>query len=207
MAQDDTVVIVDDDEGVRESLRVLLNSAGYATETYASGFEFLETLNGSLRGCVLLDGLMPKMSGSEVQKSLIANGSSLPVIVITGGGDMAMVVQAMKSGAIDCLEKPFEAKELFGSVNYALSVAEDGESQKSIRASMQRNLERLTEREREVMAQLVAGRSKVGIADELRYSVQTVEIYRARVMEKMGACRLPQLMRMAFIAGMQIPDK
>jgi len=206
MARDYIVVIVDDDEAVRESVQALLDSAGYATDTYASGFEFLEALDGSLQGCVLLDGWMPRMSGSEVQERLNANGSNLPVIVITGNGDMAMAVQAMKSGAIDFLEKPFEEEQLFESVKNALSVAEDGESQRAISADVQRNLERLTERERDVMAQLVAGRRMSEIADELGYSLRTVEIYRARVMGKMGAYRLPQLMRMAFIAGMHIPD-
>ena len=206
MARDYIVFIVDDDEAVRESLQALLESAGYATDTYDSGFELLEALDGNLKGCVLVDGCMPKMSGLEVQERLNANGSNIPVIVITGSGDMAMAVQAMKSGATDFLEKPFEEEQLFESVKNALSVAEDGESQRAISADVQRNLERLTERERDVMAQLVAGRRMSEIADELGYSLRTVEIYRARVMGKMGAYRLPQLMRMAFIAGMHIPD-
>lgn len=206
MARDFTIFIVDDDEAVRESLQALLESAGYATETYASGIEFLETLDGSSKGCVLLDGWMPAMNGAEVQERLIANGSKLPVIVITGSGDMAMAVRAMTSGAIDFLEKPFEEEQLFGSVKNALSFAKDGEGQKATGADVQRNLERLTELERNVMAKLVGGKSLSEIADALDCGPQTVEIYRAQVMEKMGAHRLPQLMRMAFIAGIQIPD-
>ena len=204
MSQNRTVFIVDDDEAVRDSLDVLLEAAGYATETFESGKVFLEACKSDKSGCVLLDVRMPQMSGLEVLERLRASRPDLPVIMMTGHGDVAMAVGAMKSGAVDFVEKPFQDEPLLASVESALSIAEQQDQQQAMSTEARHHLERLTPRERDVLEQLVIGRPNKVIAHELGCSPRTVEVHRARVMEKMNARSLSHLVRMALSAGIDV---
>jgi len=197
-----SVVVIDDDEAVLDSLRVLLESEGFHVETFERASAFLQHFEGRLPGCLVTDVRMPDMDGLELLQALSARGPMPPVIVITGHGEVAMAVQAMKLGARDFLEKPFDPVDLMASIRKSLSgtataVVADRE--------IAQRLARLTPREREVLEQLVIGRSNKGIARELAISPRTVEIHRARVMEKMRAESLSQLVRMAVAAGID-PD-
>lgn len=201
MTQDHTVFIVDDDEAVRDSLEILLEASGYATESYASGPDILAACESAGNGCVLLDVRMPGMSGLEVQERLQTVRPDLPVIIITGHGDVAMAVRAMKAGAFDFVEKPFHEESLLESIQIALSIAERATRRHEIGELARRNLERLTPREHDVLEHLVTGQPNKVIAYELGCSPRTVEIHRARVMEKMEARNLPHLVRMAIAMG------
>jgi two-component system response regulator FixJ len=185
------VVVIDDDEAVLDSVRVLL-------ELEASGF--LQRCEGKLPGCLVTDVRMPDMDGLELLQALAARGPLPPVIVITGHGDVPLAVQAMKLGARDFIEKPFDTADLMTSIRECLIETANSTAMNPDREISQR-LERLTPREREVLEQLVIGRSNKAIARELAISPRTVEIHRARVMEKMCAGSLSQLVRMAFAAG------
>jgi two-component system, LuxR family, response regulator FixJ len=194
------VVVIDDDEAVLDSLRVLLEAEGFDVETFERASTFLQRFEGKLAGCLVTDIRMPEMDGLELLQALAARGPLPPVIVITGHGEVPLAVQAMKLGARDFIEKPFDTAELMTSIRGALrgtansaAVVTDPE--------IARRLARLTQREREVLEQLVIGRSNKAIARQLAISPRTVEIHRARVMEKMRAASLSQLVRMAFAAG------
>jgi two-component system response regulator FixJ len=199
-----SVVVVDDDEAVLDSVRVLLESEGFHVETFERARAFLQRFEGRLPSCLVTDVRMPDMDGLELLQALSARGSLPPVIVITGHGEVAMAVQAMKLGARDFLEKPFDTADLVTSVRDALTRAETAGAVVADREIGPR-LAELTPREREVLEQLVIGRSNKGIARELMISPRTVEIHRARVMEKMRADSLSQLVRMALAAGID-PD-
>jgi two-component system, LuxR family, response regulator FixJ len=199
-----SVVVIDDDEAVLDSLRVLLESEGFEVETFARASAFLERFEGKFPGCLVTDVRMPDMDGLELLQALSARGSLPAVIVITGHGEVAMAVQAMKLGARDFLEKPFDPADLIASIRKSLSGTTPAAAVAANREMAQR-LARLTPREREVLEQLVIGRSNKGIARELAISPRTVEIHRARVMEKMRAESLSQLVRMAVAAGID-PD-
>lgn len=205
MEQSYSVYIVDDDEAVRDSLQVLLDAVGYETAAFACGPDFLDACDASLKGCVLLDVRMPQMSGLEVQERLRAVRPDLPVIIITGHGDIAMAVGAMKAGALDFVEKPFHEETLLASIESALKQAEQSDRQHALSADAQRGIERLTPRERDVLEQLVIGRPNKVIAYELGCSPRTVEIHRARIMEKTGARSLSHLVRLSLAAGID-PD-
>jgi len=193
------VAIIDDDEAVLDSLRMLLGGEGFQVETFERARTFLERSEGRLPGCLVTDVRMPDLDGLELLRALAARGPLPPVIVITGHGDVPMAVQAMKLGARDFLEKPFEPRALLASVRAALSATAMPAA--SADPQMHRRLELLTPREQEVLEQLVIGRTNKAIARALAISPRTVEIHRARVMEKMGAESLPQLVRIAFAAG------
>jgi two-component system response regulator FixJ len=201
------VVIVDDDEAIRDSLSVLLETRGFAVQTYASGPDVLGAHQPSWQGCLLLDVRMPGMDGLEVQKELEARENHMPVIIMTAHGDVPLAVRAMKAGAVDFLEKPIEPEQLLSCVRTALrrnpkrSQAPGGDDLELI----EKRLGLLTAREREVLDCLVRGRSNKLIAYELDISPRTVEMHRARVMQKMEAQSLSQLVRMALAIGIE-PD-
>ena len=198
MPEQAQVVVIDDDEGVLDSLGVLLAAEGFRVATYGSARAFLEGQTAGPPGCLVTDVRMPDMDGLELIAELRRRGPLPPVIVITGHGDVPMAVRAMKLGARDFVEKPFEPDVLVAGVQEALA---SGAGEGAANAEVRQRLEALTPREREVLDQLVIGRPNKAIARELGISPRTVEIHRARVMEKMQAGSLSQLVRMAFVAG------
>ncbi len=200
MADEPVVYVVDDDEAVRDSLAVLLESEGFAVHSCASAEALRQAAPLGRRGCILLDVRMPGEDGLSLLAWLGGQPNGLPVIMITGHGDVAMAVRAMKQGAIDFIEKPFEPEDLLSAVRVAMR--RTGASGASLSAA----LPQLTPREREVLEQLVRGRSNKLIGRELGISPRTVEIHRARLMEKMRAESLPQLVRLALAAGIDPQD-
>lgn len=191
-----TVFVVDDDHAARSSLRLLLKSMGLTTLAYESAPEYLQAHDGSEPGCMLLDVRMPGMSGLELQDELRSRGKTIPVIFITGHGDVAMAVQAMQRGAFDFLQKPFRDQELLDRVQRALSWDQANRAQVKLLGAAQQRLASLTPREREVLELVVGGMPNKVMAYRLGISQRTVEIHRARVMEKMCASSLAQLVRM-----------
>ena len=196
--QPPTVFVVDDDEAVRNSLRFLLKSVGLATRTLASAAEFLETYSPSQPGCLVLDVRMPGMSGLELQQQLNVRGAVIPVIFITGHGDIPMAVEAMQHGAFDFLQKPFRDQDLIDRIQRAL--AKDARNRSSLKEldRIRQRFDSLTPREREVLTLMTRGKANKVMAAELGLSQRTVEIHRARVMEKSGAASLAQLVRMVM---------
>lgn len=202
MTAESIVHVIDDDEAVRDSLTFLLQAAGFSPVCYASAQDFLAALDGSTAGCVLTDVRMPNMSGLELIAHLRAGPHAvLPVVVMTGHGDIAMAVDAMKAGASDFLEKPFEDEALIAAIGNALAVKATTERKDAERADAAERLASLSSREREVLDGLAKGRANKVIAQDLGISPRTVEIYRANVMTKMGAGSLSELVRLALIAG------
>lgn len=196
---DATVYVVDDDEAVRDSIQLLLQSVDYAVRTFDSPLAFLQVAATIESGCLVLDVRMPAMSGLELQQRLKQNGVPIPVIFITGHGDVPMAVQAMQAGAFDFLQKPFRDQDLLDRIGEALAFdrnrSRGGRRQDRIRA----NLKLLSPREREVLDRVVQGQANKVIAADLELSQRTVEIHRARVMEKMQADSLADLVRMMLI--------
>lgn len=194
------VFIVDDDEAVCAALRLLMKSASHATASYASAQEFLAAHNDRQAGCLVLDVRMPGMSGLELQEELNRRGATIPVIFITGHGDIPMAVEAMQAGAFDFLQKPFKDQDLLDRVARALAAdaATRGEQLKVER--IRELLATLTPREREVLDMVVSGKPNKIMAADLNLSQRTVEVHRARVMEKMNARSLAQLVRMMMVA-------
>lgn len=193
-----TVFVVDDDEGVRNSLRFLLKSVGLATAALASASEFLDTYKPNQPGCLVLDVRMPGMSGLELQQQLNLRGAVIPVIFITGHGDIPMAVEAMQQGAFDFLQKPFRDQDLIDRIQRALERDARNRAALDQHARIRERLDSLTPREREVLALMTRGRPNKIMAAELGVSQRTVEIHRARVMEKSGAASLAQLVRMVM---------
>jgi len=193
-----TVFVVDDDEGVRNSLRFLLKSVGLTTRTLDSASEFLEAYKASQPGCLVLDVRMPGMSGLELQQQLNLRGAVIPVIFITGHGDIPMAVEAMQQGAFDFLQKPFRDQDLIDRIQRALERDAKNRAALDQHAKIRERLESLTPREREVLALMTRGKPNKIMAAELGVSQRTVEIHRARVMEKSGATSLAQLVRMVM---------
>lgn len=193
-----TVYIVDDDSGVRSSIRVLLKSVGLPATTFASAQEFLAAYQPSQPGCIVLDIRMPGMSGLELQEELNERGAVIPVIFITGHGDVPMAVEAMRHGAFDFLQKPFRDQDLIDRVQQAL--ARDRETREALKEHdrIRARIASLTPREREVLELLTAGKANKMMAQDLGLSQRTVEIHRAHVMEKMGAKSVAQLVRMVM---------
>jgi two-component system, LuxR family, response regulator FixJ len=191
-----TVFVVDDDVAVRSSLRLLLKSVGLAVSAFDSAQAFLDAYSQQWAGCILLDVRMPGMSGPALQEQLALRGSRLPVIFITGHGDISMAVEAMQKGAFDFVEKPFHDQELLDRVHGAL--AEDARVRRQLadHETIRNRFESLTAREREVLDQVTRGSSNKVMAYDLRISQRTIEIHRSRIMEKMQAPSLAQLVRM-----------
>ena len=198
MTNHGTVYIVDDDEGVRSSLSILLESAGHRARTFASAREFLDQYAADQPGCLLLDLRMPGMDGMELHRELVARHALLPVIFVTGHGDVPMAVEAMKNGAFDFLQKPFGHADLLARVERALAADAEARADAARRDDIQRRYATLTPREREVMAMIVDGRANKVIAIDLALSERTVEIHRSRVMEKMGTRSVAHLVRLAL---------
>jgi FixJ family two-component response regulator len=192
-----TVFIVDDDEGVRSSLTILLESSGLRAEAYPSAPDFLARYHSDQPGCLVLDVRMPGMDGMALQRELTARHALIPVIFVTGHGDVPLAVEAMKNGAFDFLQKPFRHEELLDRVRRALA-ADEARADAAQRDDIQRRYASLTPREREVMAMIVDGRANKVIAIDLSLSERTVEIHRSRVMEKMGTRSVAHLVRLAL---------
>jgi two-component system response regulator FixJ len=195
------VHVIDDDEASRDSLAFLLQAAGIVARTYASATAFLDQVTGALAGCIITDVRMPGMSGIDLLRRLKELHVDAPVIVITGHGDIALAVEAMKIGAADFLEKPFEEDVLLASVRSALRQRGADEKRNAERTEIESRLAALSNRERDVLSGLVAGRANKQIAYDLGISPRTVEIYRANLMNKMQAGSLSELVRMALVAG------
>jgi len=195
-----TVFVVDDDEAVRTSLRLLLKSVGLPVETFASAQEFLDQFDPDRAGCLVLDIRMPGMSGLELQQHLNDRHSIMPVVFITGHGDVPMAVEAMQAGAVDFIQKPFRDQDLIDRINRALEKDREMRSQLRERDEIRRRMSQLTPREREVLELVTQGKANKVIAGDLNVSQRTVEIHRARVMEKMGANSLAHLVRMVIEA-------
>ncbi|NMG64683.1 response regulator [Azoarcus indigens] len=192
---DQYIYIVDDDEALRDSLVWMLESSGYAVAAFDSAESFLEAWRPDMTGCLVLDVRMPGMSGLELFEELGRRHCALPVIFITGHGDVPMAVSALKRGAVDFIEKPFNDAEMRRLVEQCLEQERNGRSRRRTEADIARRLEHLTQREREVLHLIVAGKLNKQIADVLGISIKTVEVHRARVMEKMGAHSLAELVQ------------
>jgi len=200
MNTEPTIFVVDDDQAMRNSLKWLIESIGMKVRTYSSADEFLNSFYPGRAGCLLLDVRMPGMSGLDLQAHLEREECRLPVIIITGHGDVEMAVKAMKAGAVDFIEKPFHDEDLLSSIRKALDFDEKRRSLQSQRAQIAARLAELTPREHEVMDMVTEGHANKEIAAALGVSAKTVEAHRARVMDKMRASSLAELVRMALIA-------
>lgn len=203
MPDDRHVYIVDDDDGVRDSLSVLLEAIGHRVRTFGLAREFLDAAPTLPSGCLIADIRMPEMDGLELQSQLNERSLCFPMIVITGHGDVPLAVRAMKAGALDFIEKPFATPTILASVEAALSRLASGDHQDPAVLAAQAKLGLLSAREREVLEGLLAGLPNKTIAYDLAISPRTVEIHRARVMDKMGARSLSELIRLALAAGVQ----
>jgi two-component system, LuxR family, response regulator FixJ len=201
-----TVFVVDDDHAMLDSVSLLLESADLTAECYPGARKFLEAYRPHRPGCLVLDVRMPEMSGLELQEALAARGINIPIIFITGHGDVPMSVKAMKSGAVDFLEKPFDDETLLLCVRQALDADARAREIEAHNAAVAVRFSRLTEREQEVMSLVVAGRSNKEIALKLACSHRTVEVHRSRLMAKMEAHTLPELVAMAAVCGLQTPE-
>ena len=201
MSADPDIHVIDDDEAVRELIDFLLRAAGLSVRTYDSAASFLEAAPKITAGCIITDVRMPGLSGIELLRRLQEMRIGLPVIVITGHGDVPLAVEAMKCGAVDFLEKPFDGDVLLASVRGALNRSEESAAAESARAEIRARIATLTQRERDVLEGLVAGHPNKIIAFKLEISPRTVEIYRANLMTKMKAGSLSELVRMALASA------
>ncbi|WP_374499016.1 response regulator transcription factor [Zoogloea sp.] len=198
------IYLVDDDEALRDSLAWLLESQGFKVAAFASAEDFLKAWRPEFNGCLLLDVRMPGMSGLELHERLRAQYSTLPIIFITGHGDVPMAVAALKKGAVDFIEKPFNDTELLRLVSQCLVSEQEHRARRRQDAEVSRRLDQLTQREREVLDLIIAGKLNKQIADVLGISIKTVEVHRARVMEKMAAQSLAELVQNVMaIEGVQ----
>jgi two-component system response regulator FixJ len=195
------VFVVDDDADVRDSLRVLLETAGYAIEDFASARNFLNELGSRNGACLITDIRMPEMTGLQLQEEIERLGIDLPVVIITGHADVPLSVRAMKAGAVDFIEKPFDDSLFIGSVRRAIEIGDRRRNQRAEVSAARQLVALLTPRERHVLDQLVAGRSNKLAAHALGISPRTVEIHRARIMDKMNAKSLSDVVRVALAAA------
>jgi two-component system response regulator FixJ len=201
MRAEPSVHVIDDDEAIRDSLAFLLGAADIAAATYDSAESFLAALPSLSAGCIVTDVRMPGMSGLDLTRRLKALGSAMPVVVMTGHGDVPLAVEAMKAGAVDFIEKPFSDEVMLGVVRAAVGRSADAGRQSAERAALVARMDSLSMRERQVLDALVAGRANKVIAFDLGISPRTVEVYRANVMTKMQATSLSELVRMALATG------
>jgi FixJ family two-component response regulator len=206
MSSRPTVFVVDDDQAMRNSLKWLIESVSMQVETYESANAFIQSYYPGRSGCLLLDVRMPGMSGLELQEYLRVNQIAIPVIIITGHGDVPMAVRAMKAGAVDFIEKPFNDELLLESIRRAMALDVKQRDMQSQRAEIATRLARLTPREHEVMVMVTNGKANKEIATNLGVSSKTVEAHRARVMEKMEADSLAELVRMAINANLTLNE-
>ena len=190
-----TIHVVDDDEAMRDSMAWLLEGEGYVVACYDSADSFLAAHGEHMHGCLILDVRMPQMSGLELHEKLDALGSQLPIIFVTGHGDVPMAVSALQRGACDFIEKPFTNEDLLSRIRRALELDSQISARRQRDSVIEHRLRLLTQREREVMELVVAGKLNKQVADELNISMKTVEAHRARVMEKMGARTLAELVK------------
>jgi two-component system, LuxR family, response regulator FixJ len=193
-----TVFVVDDDQAVRESLALLVQSVGLEAETFASARDFLDAYRPDRHGCLITDIRMPGMSGLELQERLSADGHHIPIIVLTGFGDVPTAVRALKGGAVDFVEKPFNPQSLLDLVQQAIVRDAEIREQAARAAALAERMALLTPREQEVMELVVAGKANKVIAIDLSISERTVELHRGRIMKKMQARSLAELMRMVL---------
>lgn len=200
MSEQGPICVVDDDSAVRDALQILLRMSGYRVEVYESALAFLERADLAKAACLIADIRMPDMDGLELQQTLAKRSVDLPVIVMTGHGDVPLAVKAMKAGAIDFLEKPFEEAGLLSSIKVALARRASGGAKNEEAERVRAKLSELTPREKEVLDQLIEGHQNKMIAHNLDISPRTVEVYRGRVMEKMQARTIAELVRMALAA-------
>ena len=196
------VHLVDDDEAIRHSASFMLRLAGYRVQTHVDGVSFLEKLDTLETGCVLLDVQMPKMNGIAVQKELNERGSEMPVVVLTGHGDVSVAVQAMKAGAVNFVEKPYEKQVLLKAIEEGFEHLESVHQGALQKAEGEKRLAHLSPRERDILDGLVEGLTNKGIANSLDISPRTVEIHRANMMDKLGVDNLSAALRIAFAAGL-----
>ena len=201
MMDTQSVFVVDDDEAVRKSLKSLLEHNGWTARIFATGDSFVTAIDPSWNGCVLLDIRMPGLDGLEVLSEIAIRKIHLPVIIITGHGDVPVAVKAMKLGAVDFIEKPFKEEVLLEALRNALAIRKQAEEQEAITGEAQELIGRLSPREREVFDHVVLGRRNRMIAQELGISLRTVEVHRLKIMKKMEASNLSQLVRTALSAG------
>ena len=201
MAHRGKVYVIDDDEAMRDSLDFLLAAADFQVSLFKTALDFLEALPTLDFGCVVSDVRMPDIDGIELLKRLKAGGSLFPVVIMTGHGDVPLAVEAMKLGAMDFLEKPFEDDRLIGMIEAALRQAEPGVKNEAATIEIQSRIASLSPRERQVMDGLIAGLSNKLIAREYDISPRTIEVYRANVMTKMQAASLSELVRLAMRGG------
>jgi two-component system response regulator FixJ len=194
------VHLVDDDEAIRRSVGFMLKTSGFNVRTYDSGLQLIKAAAGLETGCILLDIRMPGMDGLEVQKALRDKGVTLPVIIMTGHGDVSLAVQAMKAGAVDFIEKPFEKAVLLSGIEHAMERLKRSAASQDRAGEAIVRLQALTRREREVLEGLAKGLPNKTIAYDLGISPRTVEIHRANVMSKLGVRSLSEALRIAFAA-------
>jgi len=202
MTSNAVVHLIDDDEGVRQAVAFLLSSAGLAVRVHESAVAFLEALPSLQPGCIVSDVRMPGMDGLELQRRLKSLGVTLPMIIMTGHADVSLAVEAMKAGAVDFIEKPFDDELILSAIRAALDLYDKTGYRETEIAQTQAKLKSLSTREREVLDGLLAGHPNKTIAYDLGLSARTVEVHRASLMTKMGATSLSELVRMSLVAGL-----
>ena len=200
-----TIHLVDDEESIRKSAGFMLKTSGFIVESYASGIAFLKVVKSVEPGCILLDVRMPEMDGLEVQETLTERGITMPVIVLTGHGDVSIAVRAMKAGAVDFLEKPFEKAALLASISNAFSRLDNTDLRSVRNSEAMVRIAVLTGRERDVLVGLAQGLPNKTIAYDLGISSRTVEVHRANLMTKLEVNSLSDALRIAFAAGLGDP--
>lgn len=197
------VYIVEDDDAVRESLQLVLESLGQPVAAFPNANAFLEAYHPDMAGCLVLDIRMPGMNGMELQRQLNERNSILPIIFVTGHGDIPMAVEAMQQGAVDFVQKPYREQDLLDKINQALALDRENRESLQMRQEIAARIDSLTPREKDVLDLMVAGKANKVIAIDLDISQRTVEIHRARVMEKLKANSLAHLVRMVMVAQPQ----